>query len=188
MQHPDSSRLDDSPRTPLKKSPTYIKGLDEVLEGGLPTNRTTVISGGPGSGKTLFGMEFLYRGALAGEPGIFVSFEESLDQLRQNAATLGWDLAALERENRLFLLDGRIKPETIVSGDFSLKGLLSTISGKAREMGASGVFINAPVVILRHFDKPEAGARRDALLERLVAGLRLDRGHDRAAPPGCHVF
>jgi circadian clock protein KaiC len=153
MQHP-VRWPDDSPKVPLKKSPTYIKGLDEVLEGGLPTNRTTVVTGEPGSGKTLFGLEFLYRGAQAGEPGILVSFEESLEQLRENAATLGWDLAVMESENELFLMDGRIKPDAIMSGDFSLKGLLATISGKAREIGAKRIFINAPVVILRHFDTP----------------------------------
>jgi circadian clock protein KaiC len=153
MTNVDDFPIDTLPtRTALKKSPTYIKGLDEVLEGGLPTNRTTVISGGPGSGKTLFGLEFLYRGAMAGEAGIFVSFEEPLDQLRQNAATLGWDLAPLELKNLLYIMDGRIKPDTIMTGDFSLKGLLSTISGKAKEMGAKRIFINAPVVILRHFD------------------------------------
>ena len=92
MQPPVTSRPDISQQVRLEKSPTHIKGLDEILEGGLPTNRTTVISGGPGAGKTLFGLEFLFRGALAGEPGIFVSFEEPLDQLRKNAATLGWDV------------------------------------------------------------------------------------------------
>ena len=155
MQPTDGSRVAVFPKVALTKSPTFIKGLDEVLEGGLPTNRTTVISGSAGSGKTLFGLEFLYRGALAGEPGIFVTFEEPLDQIRQNAATLGWDLAALERENRLFIVDGRVKPDTIVTEEFNLKGLLSIISGKAREIGAKRVFINAPVVILRNFETPK---------------------------------
>ena len=53
-----------------------------------------MINGGPGSGKTLLALEFLYRGALAGEPGIFIGFEEPLEHLRQNTATLGWDLPA----------------------------------------------------------------------------------------------
>ncbi len=155
MQPPVDSRPDVTQKILLKKSPTYIEGLDEVLEGGLPTNRTTMVCGGPGSGKTLFGLEFLYRGALAGEPGIFVSFEEPSEQLRENAATLGWDLAALERDSKLFILDGRIDSETVVSGDFSLKGLLTVVAGKAREMGAKRVFINAPVVVIRYFDRTQ---------------------------------
>ncbi len=139
---------------PLEKAPTYIPGLDDILEGGLPRGRTTVISGAAGSGKTLLGLEFLYRGALHGEPGIFVGFEESVEQIRQNAATLGWDLPALERENRLFLLDGRITPETLLSGDFSLKGLLAIAAGKRREMGAQRIVIDALEVVLRLFDTP----------------------------------
>lgn len=138
----------------LGKTPTHIKGLDEILEGGLPRDRTTVINGGPGSGKTLLALEFLYRGALAGEPGIFVGFEEPIEHLRQNAATLGWDLSALERENRLVLLSGHIKPDTLVSGDFSLKGLLAAASGKAREIGAKRIVIDALEVTLRLFDEP----------------------------------
>ncbi len=138
----------------LDKAPTHIAGLDEVLAGGLPRGRTTVIHGGPGSGKTVLGLEFLYRGALAGEPGIFVGFEEPLEQLRQNAATLGWDLASLEKENRLFLLGGHIKPDTLVSGEFSLKGLLAAASGKSREIGARRIVIDALEVALRLFDTP----------------------------------
>ncbi|MBW1700355.1 MAG: circadian clock protein KaiC [Deltaproteobacteria bacterium] len=138
----------------LEKAPTHIKGLDEILEGGLPRGRTTVINGGPGSGKTLLALAFLYRGALAGEPGIFIGFEEPVEHLRQNAATLGWDLSALEREKRLVLLGGHIKPDTLVSGDFSLKGLLAAASGKAREIGAKRIVIDALEVALRLFDDP----------------------------------
>lgn len=139
----------------LDKAPTYIPGLDEVLEGGLPRSRTTVINGEAGSGKTLMGLEFLYRGALAGEPGIFVGFEEPMEHVRQNAATLGWNLAALEREDRLFLFAGHLRPDTVVSGDFSLKGLLAAISGKSRDMGAKRVVIDALEVVLRLFDTPQ---------------------------------
>jgi len=132
-----------------------IAGLDETLEGGLPRGGTTVVNGGPGSGKTVMGLEFLYRGALAGEPGILVGFEEPAAQLRTNAATLGWDLQALEREKRLFLLEGSIKPDTLMSGAFSLKGLLAASSGKAREIGAKRIVIDALEVILRLFDTPQ---------------------------------
>lgn len=141
--------------TVLKKAATHIPGLDDILEGGLPKGRTTIVNGGAGSGKTLMGLEFLYRGALAGEPGIFISFEESPAQLRQNTACLGWDLAALEREGGLFMIDGRIKPDMLTSGDFSLKGLLAAVSGKQQEMGARRIVIDALEVVLRLFDTPQ---------------------------------
>ena len=139
----------------LEKVPTHIPGLDEILAGGLPRGRTTVIKGGAGSGKTLMGMEFLFRGALAGEPGIFVGFEEPAERIRENAATLGWDLAELERENRLFLLEGQITPDILLSGDFSLKGLLAAASGKSNEMGAKCIVIDALEVVLRLFESPK---------------------------------
>ncbi len=136
------------------KAPTGICGLDEILEGGLPRGRITLIGGGPGSGKTLLGLEFLYRGALKGEAGIFIGFEEPLADIRTNAAGLGWEIEKLENNNMLFLLNGRIEPGTLVSGDFSLKGLLSVVEGKARQMGAQRIVVDAIEVILRLVGDP----------------------------------
>ncbi len=138
----------------LDKASTFIRGLDEILKGGLPRGRTTVVSGEAGSGKTVLGLEFLYRGALAGEPGIWVGFEEPSEQLRKNADTLGWDLRTLEEKGRLFLFEARLDPKTIVSGEFDLRGLLAGISGKSREIGARRIVIDALEVALRLFDEP----------------------------------
>lgn len=139
----------------LEKTPTYVCGLDDILEGGLPYGRCTVLNGASGSGKTLLGLEFLYRGALHGEPGIFVGFEEPPAQLRQDAATLGWDLADLEKQERLFLLDARLKPETLCSGRFSLNGLLAIAAGRSHAMGTRRIVIDALEVALRLFDTPQ---------------------------------
>lgn len=139
---------------PLAKAPTYIQGLDEILLGGLPRGRTTILIGEAGSGKTVMGLEFLYRGALAGEPGLWIGFEEPADQLRQNAASLGWDLLSLEQENRLFLLEGGLSANVVIGGGFSLKGLLAIIAGKRQEMSAQRIVIDALEVSLRLFDEP----------------------------------
>jgi len=138
----------------LEKSPTYIQGLDEILLGGLPSGRTTILEGEAGSGKTVLALEFLYRGALAGEPGIWVGFEEPANQLRSNASSLGWDLPALERESRFFIFEPNIDTNAVISGDFSLKGLLAAIAGKNREIGAKRIVIDALEVGLRLFDEP----------------------------------
>ena len=80
----------------LQKSPSGIKGLDEITGGGLPKGRPTLICGGTGCGKTLLAMEFLVRGATQfDEPGVFMSFEEKSDELAKNFASLGFDLNAL---------------------------------------------------------------------------------------------
>src|SRR5918999_5439435 len=80
----------------IRKTSTGISGLDEITNGGFPTGRPTLICGGPGSGKTLFAMEFLVRGAVDhGEPGVFVTFEETERDLKENVASLGFDLDEL---------------------------------------------------------------------------------------------
>ncbi len=119
---------------PILKVSTGISGLDEILEGGLPKGRTTLVGGGPGSGKSVLGVEFLYRGGLAGEPGLFVSLEERAVAVRQNALALGWDLAALEKAGKLVLLDPRLPAEAVVSGDFTLKGFLAILHGQVRAL------------------------------------------------------
>ena len=151
MKHKNISEQTPS-ATPIVKAQTYIPGLDQILEGGLPRGRTTVVNGGPGSGKTMLGIEFLYRGALAGEPGIFIGFEEPVDQVRSNAGTLGWNLSALEREKRLYLVGANLKSDTLISGEFSLKGLLAGVAGVSRKIGAKRVVIDALEVVLRLYD------------------------------------
>ena len=78
----------------LAKCPTGIAGLDEITNGGIPRGRPTLICGGPGCGKTLFGIEFLVNGAMQGEPGVFVAFEERPEELAQNVTSLGFTLFA----------------------------------------------------------------------------------------------
>src|SRR5690349_1436150 len=77
---------------PVAKAPTGIQGLDEITGGGFPKGRPTLICGGPGCGKTILAMEFLINGALHdGEPGVFVSFEETIEDLTLNFASVGFD-------------------------------------------------------------------------------------------------
>ena len=157
---------ENSPNPQLNKVKTYIDGLDEILQGGLPANRTTVINGQAGSGKSVFGLEFLYRGALNGEPGIFVGFEESVYQTRENAATLGLDLVTLENQNKLCIIEGYIENDILLKGDFSLKGLLAIIAGKSKEMGAKRIVIDALDVVLRLFDSPREVRNEMHLLDK----------------------
>src|SRR5689334_18620759 len=86
----------------LKKSPTGIQGFDEITRGGLPQGRPSLFCGSAGCGKTLFAMEFLVRGATQfNEPGVFVAFEETPEELAQNVASLGFDLDELVRKKKL---------------------------------------------------------------------------------------
>jgi circadian clock protein KaiC len=112
-------------RHPLAKAPTGIPGLDEITNGGLPRGRPTLVCGGAGCGKTLLAMEFLVRGALEyGEPGVFMSFEESEDDLVENAQSLGFDLKRLASRRRLLLDHVRLeRSEVTEAGEYDLEGL-----------------------------------------------------------------
>src|SRR5690242_5010985 len=121
-------------RTPnakvLQKAATGIQGLDQITFGGLPRGRPTLISGGAGSGKTLFGMEFLVRGATQfGEPGVFISFEETIPDLTKNVASLGFDLNRLVADKKLFLDHIYIsRSEFTETGEYNLDGLFIRIA------------------------------------------------------------
>ena len=93
-----------TPPAVLLKALTGIQGLDEITDGGLPAGRPTLVSGGAGSGKTMFALEFLVKGATQyDEPGVFISFEETIPDLTRNATSLGFDLNRLVAEKKLFI-------------------------------------------------------------------------------------
>src|SRR5256885_1472338 len=88
----------------LPKAPSGISGLDELLEGGLPRGRPTLVCGSAGCGKTLFSMEFLVRGATQfNEPGVFIAFEETEEDLANNVLSLGFDLKSLVARKKIAL-------------------------------------------------------------------------------------
>src|ERR1700723_1591756 len=120
----------------LRKAPTGIAGFDEITGGGLPRGRTTLLAGAPGSGKTIFALQFLVHGArCCKEPGIFVAFEENPKRIVANFETFGWKLAGLQKQ-KLFFLDAHPTPDLIQSGTFDLSGMLAALGAKAKEMGA----------------------------------------------------
>lgn len=128
----------------LEKAPTGIRGLDEITGGGLPKGRPTLITGGPGSGKTLFGMEFLVRGATDyNEPGVFIAFEETAKELAQNVESLGFNVPDLVRQNKLSIdyvyLDRR---EIEVTGEYDLEGLFIRLGYAIDSVGAKRVVLD----------------------------------------------
>ncbi len=138
----------------LAKAASYISGFDEILYGGLPEGRTTLIEGSPGTGKSIIGLEFLYRGAIAGQSGIYIAFEERANAVRRNARTLGWNLEALEKTGKLAIIEARLDPQTIVSGDFNLQALMAIIDGQSKAIGAKRIVFDAMDVLLRAFNDP----------------------------------
>jgi circadian clock protein KaiC len=160
----------------LKKAPTGIRGFDEITGGGLPHNRTTLLMGSPGAGKTIFALETLVNGARTnGEPGIFIAFEENAKQIVENASAFGWDLPALERE-KLFFLDAKLPPTIVKAGDFDLSGILAAISAKAGEMSCKRIVFDGLDVLLDLLNDPVAERREvyrlhEWLLESGITGI-----------------
>ena len=133
-----------SGRLGLEKAPTGIKGFDDVTGGGVPRGRPTLVTGAAGSGKTLFGIEFLVRGARDfGEPGVLLAFEEGQDDLATNVASLGFDLDQLEQDGLLAIDAFRLDPAEIVeTGAFDLEGLFIRLAMAVESVGAKRVFLD----------------------------------------------
>ena len=132
------------PTAQLEKAPTGITGFDEVSSGGLPRGRCTLVSGAAGSGKTIFGLEFLVQGALKyGETGVLMSFEESSLNLRQDVSSLGFNLQELVDNKQLVLESCRInRSEVVTIGSFDLEGLFLRLENAIGAVGAQRVVID----------------------------------------------
>src|SRR3954462_3628711 len=89
----------------IEKLLTGIEGFDLVTNGGLPIGRSTLLCGTAGSAKTVLAMQFLVEGALRGEHGVLVTFEEAPADLRRNVRGFGWDVAKLEAEKKMAFVD-----------------------------------------------------------------------------------
>jgi len=163
-----------TPNNSLTKAPTGILGLDDILGGGLPHGRPTLICGGPGCGKTLLAMEFLVRGASDhDEPGVFVAFEEGESELAQNVLSLGFDLDKLVRERHLLVDRVEIdRTEMEASGEFDLEALFIRIGHAIDAVGAKRLVLDTLEVLFAGLPSPIVVR---AELHRLFRWLK-DRG------------
>lgn len=131
-------------RLELAKTASGIGGLDEITHGGLPRGRPTLICGSAGCGKTLFGMEFLIRGATQfNEPGVFMAFEETADELAQNVRSLGFELDRLIADKKIAVDYVHIERSEIEeTGEFDLEGLFLRLGMAIDEVGAKRVVLD----------------------------------------------
>jgi len=157
---------------------TGIKGLDEVLNGGLPKSRTILVVGSPGSGKTTFAMQFLVGGAKGSEPGLYVSLDEKPERVKANLTSFGWNLDSLEHAGKLTFIDAtQLKrpghrviqptidtdnPVTLTLPELTLGSLVRTIRRVAAEEGTQRIVVDPMTSLMLRY--PEEAKRRRAVL------------------------
>ena len=141
-----------------RKVPTGIAGFDEITGGGLPRARTALVQGGPGSGKTIFGLQFLVNGARDfAEPGIFVAFEETSQRIMANAEGFDWRLEDF-RGKQLLFVDAQPSPDLAQSGDFDLCGMLAGLETQSKKQKTRRIVFDALDIVLALL--PDLAARR----------------------------
>lgn len=157
----------------IEKASTGIPGLDQITGGGLPRGRATLVCGGPGCGKTVLALEFLVRGAQTGEPGVFVAFDESAEDVRANARSLGFPVDRFEAEGRLRIEHIPVeRSELEESGEYDLEGLFIQLGALIDDVGARRIALDTIETLFSGFSNI---AILRSEIRRLLRWLR-DRG------------
>jgi circadian clock protein KaiC len=170
----------------LPKLATGIEGFDELSRGGLPRNRTSLLIGGPGAGKTVFALQCLVNAVRRQRtPGIFVAFEESPRQVIANGATFDWGLTSLTSKE-LFFLDAHMSPTLVKAGDFDLAGMLAMLAAKKKEIGAQWIVFDGIDVLLTLLQDPVSELReiyriRDWLADNALTAIVTAKIESRAS-------
>jgi circadian clock protein KaiC len=141
--------------TPVEKLPTGIEGFDLITFGGLPRGRTTLVCGTAGSAKTVFAAQFLAEGIHRyGQGAVFVTFEESPDEVRKNVRSFGWDVEAWEAEGRWAFVDASPRPGEVeeVIGEYDFGSLLARIEHAVAKVGASRVSLDSIAALFARFE------------------------------------
>jgi circadian clock protein KaiC len=157
--------------TGLEKVATDMAGFDEIAHGGIPKGRTTLLAGTSGSGKTIFAMQFLIGGLAKGEPGVFVTFEETPEDIVRNMKSFGWDLQKWIDEKKFLFVDASpSEDETIEVGEFDLGAFLARILHAIKKIKAKRVTLDSISALFPRYND-QAIIRRE--LYRITAQLKV---------------
>ncbi len=172
--------------TQIKRMPTGCPGLDHVLAGGLPEGRSTLVSGTAGSGKTVLALQFLHDGLRDYEqPGVFITFEERPEQLRANAASLGFDIAKLEEQGKWLFVDASYSPDRDEQqvGPFDFGALLLRLRHAVEQVGATRVALDSIGAVFTRYQDANV-VRRELMRVTELLRERCHRGGDQRAGRG----
>ncbi|MDD3083520.1 MAG: ATPase domain-containing protein [Candidatus ainarchaeum sp.] len=144
----------------MNRVKTGIKGFDKLIEGGFPEGRSFLISGGTGTGKTIFAIQFLINGAEEGEPGIYLTLDERPELIREDMLRFGWNIRKLEDNNMINIIDGTIAKIGIPSDEefslpatgFDLDKLLLELMKAIKKVKAKRVVIDSIPALGMNFE------------------------------------
>ncbi|MGC8583666.1 MAG: KaiC domain-containing protein [Thermoproteus sp.] len=156
---------------------TYVPGLDEILYGGVPERSIVLLSGGPGTGKSILGKQFLFNGLKRGEPGVFVALEEHPVAVRRSFKHFGWDVSQYEREGKFAVVDaftGGVgaaaqRERYVVKQVDDVHELGDVLRQAIKDLGARRVVVDS--VSTLYLTKPATARGTIMALKRVIAGL-----------------
>ena len=162
---------------PIERIKTGIPGMDEILHGGIPKRNVVLLSGGPGTGKSIFGQQYIYHGLLNGEPGVFVALEEHPVQVRINMSQFGWDVRKYEERGLFAMVDaftGGIgeaakRERYVVRDPTDVMNLVDVLKEAIRDVGAVRGVIDS--VSTLYLTKPAIARNIVMQLKRVLSGL-----------------
>lgn len=161
----------------VERVKTGIPGFDEILNGGIPRRNVILLSGGPGTGKSIFSMQFLWNGLQIGEPGIYVTLEEHPLQVRVNMKNFGWDIRQYEQEGKFAIIDAFTagigesakREKYVVKDPDSVDELVDVLRMAIREISAQRVAIDS--VSTLYLTKPSIARSIVLQLKKVLSGM-----------------
>ena len=161
----------------MKRIKTGIPGMDEILGGGIPERNVVLLSGGPGTGKSIFSQQFIYRGLEMGEPGVYVTLEEHPLQVKKNMENFGWKVDEYEEEGKFAIVDAFTagigsyaeKEKYVVRDPDDVRELIDVLRRAINDVGAKRVVIDSVTTL--YLTKPVAARNVVFQLKKVLAGL-----------------
>ncbi|RLI32983.1 KaiC domain-containing protein [Candidatus Bathyarchaeota archaeon] len=162
---------------PIERVETGIPGLDEILKGGIPKRNIVLLSGGPGTGKSIFGQQFLYNGLKKGEPGILVVLEEHPVQVRISMAQFGWDVKEYEGKGKFAIVDAFTagvgeaakRERYVVRAPDDFQALADVVRDAIRDIGAERAVIDSVTTL--YITKPAMARSIVLQIKKILSGL-----------------
>ena len=159
----------------IQKLKTDIPGFDHISQGGLPEGRTTLVSGSAGSAKTLFAAQFLVQGIMKGEGGVFVTFEESPDDIRSNLHSLNWPVDEYEKDNKWAFVDASpsVGESQLEIGDYDFAAIQARIEAAVKRVNATRISLDSLGAVFNQFDNPNIIRRELFNIARGIKNLGI---------------